>query len=161
MALNSRSKGAKGEREVVKMLKDALGSDAVERNLAQSRNGGSDILLERYRIAVEVKRVEHYTDCDVRDWWAQCVDEKPKGWLPVLLYRKSRSAWRMRCFGAVMAYEGCFVPAVVDCAYDPLVFKAMAGERVKAKVKAEWLATSDNASKFREYLNSEGVAQNG
>jgi len=165
MALKSRRKGAVGEREVVKLLKDAIGSDEVERNLSQSRDGGSDILLEEHSIAIEVKRVEAFADYDVSKWWNQCVSEKPAGWLPLLLYRKNRGKWRMRCFGSVMAYDGCFVPYVVDCLFDTVLFKQIASLRKESKVKVarstEWLAASNNASKFREYLNSEGVDTNG
>lgn len=53
MSKTSRTKGANGEREVCKILSDALG-ETFTRKLGQARDSGNDIDLGPYR--VEVKR---------------------------------------------------------------------------------------------------------
>jgi hypothetical protein len=53
--INSRTKGAVAEREIFNILSDCLGVK-VERNLVQTREGGSDTVVGDW--AIEVKRQE-------------------------------------------------------------------------------------------------------
>lgn len=55
MSAAQRNKGAKGEREVVRILNESLGTDA-QRNLDQTRDGGTDISLPPYGIEVKRRR---------------------------------------------------------------------------------------------------------
>ncbi|MDP6676935.1 MAG: hypothetical protein QGI29_05145 [Pirellulales bacterium] len=91
MAKKSRDKGANGEREVVMLLNNA--GIKAERNLSQTRDGGSDIDLPAH--AIEVKRAEKESHTT---WMRQCI-EQAKDKTPVLAWRKSREPWR---FAVVM-----------------------------------------------------------
>ena len=89
--VNSRRKGHDGEREIVKRLKEGLASSEIHRNwMAQSADGGADILLEHW--AVEVKRAKAPL---IRDWWTQAAQQAAiAGKKPVLIYRLDRQEWR-------------------------------------------------------------------
>lgn len=85
-----RRKGATGERELIRLLRERLGTDIV-RNLGQSRDGGHD-LLGVGRFALEVKRCEKLA---LPSWWRQAVEQAEKAELyPALAYRQSRQPWR-------------------------------------------------------------------
>lgn len=97
--INSRAKGAAGEREFCKALSEHLGDALVEplkRNLEQTRNGGHDILgLEGW--ALEIKRYKAVKESDVEKFWQQAVDQaKRVGAQPVLAYREDFRSWRVR-----------------------------------------------------------------
>lgn len=97
--INSRAKGAAGEREFCKELGEHLGDALVEplkRNLEQTRNGGHDILgLEGF--ALEIKRYKRVKESDVKEFWAQAVEQaKRVGAQPVLAYREDFQSWRVR-----------------------------------------------------------------
>ena len=93
MGNHSRDKGARGEREVARLLAEELGT-AVVRNLAQAREGGAD-LLGVGGFAVEVKRARRATPGLVRAWWAQAeAQAETAGKVPALLYREDRQAWQ-------------------------------------------------------------------
>ena len=87
----SKNKGANGERELAKLLASCLGIENINRNLAQSREGGADI-LDIEGLAIEVKRQENLC---LPAWWKQtvkqAVDTKR---LPVLAYRQNRREWK-------------------------------------------------------------------
>lgn len=102
MAINSRSKGQRGEREVRDFLqkvvdevafeKKMLYSPEVKRNLMQSMEGGHD-LVGIPGLAVEVKFCENP---QVDKWWEQTLEQahRIKG-LPILIYRKTRAKWQV------------------------------------------------------------------
>ena len=97
--INSRAKGAAGEREFCKALSEHLGDALVEplkRNLEQTRNGGHDILgLEGW--ALEIKRYKVVKESDVTKFWEQAVEQaKRVGAAPVLAYREDFRSWRVR-----------------------------------------------------------------
>jgi hypothetical protein len=73
--INSRAKGATGEREFCKWLSDNLGIHHGERNLEQVRSGGADV-TNCYPFVFEVKRVEKL---DIQAAWIQCK----KAWLEI------------------------------------------------------------------------------
>lgn len=97
--INSRAKGAAGEREFCKELAEHLGDALVEplkRNLEQTRNGGHDILgLDGW--ALEIKRYKRVKEGDLVEFWNQAVVQaarvKAK---PVLAYREDFRSWRVR-----------------------------------------------------------------
>jgi Holliday junction resolvase len=103
--MNSRAKGADGERELAKVIHDHLGVHMV-RNLEQSRRGGHDLIpdpdasgpvaswLARY--AFECKRHSRATPHLLRGWWGQtCAQAERVGLLPCLCYRADRMDWRV------------------------------------------------------------------
>lgn len=116
MAINIRTKGQNGEREVAKFLNDIyaevyeeLGLTLPEKDIAQRRQnqsavGGSD-LDNTCGYSIEVKRQEAL---QINTWWQQCIksaNEDRK--LPVLMYKQNRKKWRvvlymynMRLFGS-------------------------------------------------------------
>lgn len=88
--LNSRTKGANGERELCHLLGDHLGAE-VQRNLEQCRNGGTDVLfLDTW--AIQCKRQQTIR---LASWWNQaCLEADGHGLIPVLAYRPNRHPWR-------------------------------------------------------------------
>ena len=91
--INSRTKGASGEREVVNLIEKYTGV-RLERNLAQSRDGGCDILWERFRI--EIKRCKNIpTDAVIDRWWAQAEGQADGDEVPILVYRADRQRWKI------------------------------------------------------------------
>ena len=94
--INSRNKGATGEREIANMFREAFPelADKIHRNPDQARNGGYDILgLEPF--AIEVKRAARPL---LKKWWMQAVaqaDAADGPHIPVLIYRIDRGEWRV------------------------------------------------------------------
>ena len=106
---NSRTKGATAERELFRLIGQAL-DIKVERNLLQTREGGADTSIGCW--AIEVKRQERYS---FEEWWAQAVEQAFKSnKRPMLAYRKSRQPWRFRVsardYLEVHTYESWRVP---------------------------------------------------
>lgn len=92
--INGRRKGAAGEREFCKWLKDKMNIEA-ERNLEQTRSGGSDIIINGF--CFEIKRVEVL---DKRSWWVQSViaskelsEQENHEYEPIVAYRQNRKPW--------------------------------------------------------------------
>lgn len=117
----SRSKGQRGEREVIGLLQPvvikvygSLGLEPpkLERNLMQTARGGYDILGLEW-LALEVKRHETLA---VESWWQQCLRQARQDQDPVLLYRKNRCPWRVRMYGYLLPGGG--LPLPVDIALD-------------------------------------------
>jgi hypothetical protein len=87
---NSRNKGANGEREVAKILRDYLGIDVQRNWQAQAAGGGADILLPGW--ALEIKRAKRPL---IASWWAQAAQQGViSGRQPLLVYRLDRGKWR-------------------------------------------------------------------
>lgn len=102
----SRDKGKRGEREVVKLLQPivdiayrdkGLEPPVLERNLMQSHKGGCDLVGLDW-LALEVKFQEN---TQLKTWWEQTKSQS-KGREPVLIHRKSRQEWRVRMFGHLL-----------------------------------------------------------
>ena len=87
MGASQRNKGASGERELAKLVSEALGVNC-SRNLEQSRAGGAD-LLDVWPWAIEVKRHEKL---QIPKWWGQAC-QQAKDLYPALAYRQSRQPW--------------------------------------------------------------------
>lgn len=90
MSAMQRRKGATGERELARLLRESLGADVV-RNLDQPRQGGAD-LLGISGWAIEVKRAARPL---LSAWWQQaCVQADTLACRPALAYRLDRHPWR-------------------------------------------------------------------
>ena len=97
--INSRAKGAAGEREFIKEISGYLGEEAVaplKRNLEQTRTGGHDIVgLDGW--AIEIKRYRVIKEGDIKRFWEQAVEQaKRVGCVPALAYREDFKSWRVR-----------------------------------------------------------------
>lgn len=97
--INSRAKGAAGERELIKELGLHLGEEMVaplKRNLEQTRVGGHDIVgLDGW--AIEVKRYRVIKEGDIARFWAQAVEQAHRvSHRPALAYREDFRSWRVR-----------------------------------------------------------------
>lgn len=102
----SRNKGARGERELFKLLSDRLGI-IVTRNLSQTRDAGCDSLSVP-GFTIECKRVEAGFQSA---WMRQAIAAiRPGHEIPVVFYRASRQPWRaaFRCSDLLRnpAYRG-------------------------------------------------------
>jgi hypothetical protein len=112
MVNSAKQKGSGGELELASLLTGYAAVIGVPltltRNLDQSRNGGHDILgLEKYKLAVEVKRVEILA---VEVWWRQAEESaRVLGFVPVLAYRQNRTPWRFRIRGWVYPCQTAMV----------------------------------------------------
>lgn len=102
-SINSRNKGASGERELSALVHEHLGVKLV-RNLEQSRGGGYDLVPVgdnnvadvMSRMAIECKRYSTVTPALLERFWDQAsrqADQSAK--TPVLAYREDRRDWRV------------------------------------------------------------------
>ncbi|HHJ40062.1 MAG: hypothetical protein AXA67_02140 [Methylothermaceae bacteria B42] len=103
MGAKSRRKGAGAEREFAAVLFDWLGV-RLTRNLAQSRAGGHDLVVDDEgpaaealgRFAIEVKRHARVTHANLKDWWRQAGEQARRcGKVPALAYRADRQPWQV------------------------------------------------------------------
>ncbi len=96
--INSRAKGKAGERELIGELKRLLPelTDALERNLEQTRDGGYDIAgLDGW--APEVKRYSKILPADIESFWEQTlIQARNDRRRPALFMREDRREWRVR-----------------------------------------------------------------
>lgn len=126
MGINIRTKGAEGEREVIRALEPIarrvlaeLGhvvSDGavVQRNQNQTAVGGCD-LTGTFGLAIEVKRQEQLA---VGTWWKQaCKSAADLGEQPVLVYRQNRQRWRVMMNG-YLALPNSYVGFPVEVTWE-------------------------------------------
>lgn len=104
---SSKQKGSAGEREVIHLLTKwaaDVGVDLdLERNLEQTRYGGSDVNGVP-GLEIEVKRAEAN---GINQWWDQvCRAAKKSNKRPFLIHRKNRQPWRVRVYSQVAFHEG-------------------------------------------------------
>jgi hypothetical protein len=89
--VNSRNKGARGEREFCDWLEKTFNLDIKpQRNLEQVRSGGYDVLLKPF--IFEVKRVEILNK---KRWWLQVINASKDiiNCIPVVAYKQNRKKW--------------------------------------------------------------------
>ncbi len=84
----SRDKGARGEVEIVKLLKEC--GWPARRNFASGGQGGSDIVGGPAGTCIEVKWQEHIS---IWACLAQCEAAAGPSELPVLAFRRNHSGW--------------------------------------------------------------------
>lgn len=105
MTINSRNKGAAGEREFAGLIHDHLGIRLV-RNLEQTRSGGCDLSVHPEEsgpvamvlrgFAIEVKRCNRATHSKLMGFWEQAIRQAVEtDRAPVLAYREDRQPWRV------------------------------------------------------------------
>ena len=90
MAINSRRKGASGERELAGVLRDYGYTEAKRGQQFCGINGNADIVDALPKIHIEAKRVERL---NLYDAMAQSKRDARKGELPAVFHRKNRSKW--------------------------------------------------------------------
>ena len=115
--INSRTKGAAGEREFASLIYDHLGVKLI-RNLEQSRGGGHDLIVHPDcegeaarsldRFAIECKRYQNVTYADLRRFWKQTVGQAEQiNKIPLLAYRVNRQPWKIIIPLPVLNHELC------------------------------------------------------
>lgn len=166
MALNARTKGQEGEREIARDLNaivDELlvefglarqdpGKPRIQRNQQQSAVGGCD-LVGTFGLAIEVKRQEQLS---INTWWAQCVASAQKlGEEPVLLFRQNakpgqRTKWRCMLMVdlEIPGSEALATRAEID--YDAFLmwFKNWAREHMRSELRVPSKAIAQVAPKI-------------
>ena len=86
--MNSRAKGAQGERELAKKLRE-YGYEARRGQQFSGANGDPDVVgLDG--IHIECKRVEKL---HLEDWMAQSRRDARDGEIPVVMHRKNHCEW--------------------------------------------------------------------
>lgn len=105
--VNARSKGRRGEREVIDEIKSLLGIQ-LEVNYSQTFGGGHDLLgLDGF--AIEVKRRKQITQADLKNFWEQTTRQATKiNLLPCLWFRADRSEWRVMIADLYALKKGLF-----------------------------------------------------
>lgn len=86
--MNSRAKGASGERELAKKLRE-YGYDCRRGQQFSGANGDADV-VGLPGIHIECKRVERL---NLVDAMAQSRRDAREGEIPVVMHRKTRSPW--------------------------------------------------------------------
>ena len=84
-----RSKGARGERAVIDILK-AHGWTGAYRNQGSGAFGGGDIIGGPAGVNLEVK---HHERCDIWAWLRQCEGDARPTDIPVVVCRANGMAW--------------------------------------------------------------------
>lgn len=94
MPINSRNKGAAGERELILEIEQWTGI-RLERNLSQAFGGGHDLIgLDHW--AIECKRYREISNADKATFWRQAVTQALKVQkLPAVCFRADRQPWRV------------------------------------------------------------------
>lgn len=90
MAVNGKQKGAKGERELAKVLREHGYTNARRSQQYCGVNGDADIVEALPNIHIECKRVERL---NLYDAMAQAKSDAKGGKLPAVFHRKNRSKW--------------------------------------------------------------------
>lgn len=149
MSINIRTKGAEGEREVIRMLTPIVqevmvamafppedieaAEKMIQRNQNQSAVGGCD-LSNVFDLAIEVKRQEQLA---IGSWWEQCVKSAQRNnELPVLMFRQNRKPWRIRTYGFLHTpgKDGGWASHQIVAEIDEKTFKAWFREWVTNKL---------------------------
>jgi Holliday junction resolvase len=112
MPINSRTKGASGERQLIKEIKQWTGIE-LTRNFSQASAGGHDLIgLDFW--AIEVKRYAVAKEHDKKLWWQQAVAQAMRvDKKPVVCYREDRRPWR--CIVAYPEHTTLYGLADIRC----------------------------------------------
>lgn len=134
--INSRSKGQRGEREIVKLLQSVVDKVCeehsvekvlIERNQNQSNQGGYDLIGLDW-LAPEVKRCETLS---VDKWWEQTLRQAKPGQMPVLFYRKSRMSWKVRVWGSAECAVGAKIAVEIEIEDFLKIFEKVCKDRMQ------------------------------
>jgi Holliday junction resolvase len=88
--VNSKQKGARGERELAKVLRDYGYKDVVRSQQYSGKGQDSSDLVNLPGIHPECKRQERL---NILDAVAQAVNDCDNGKLPTVFHRKNRGEW--------------------------------------------------------------------
>lgn len=118
MGAKSRNKGANGERELARILREHVGDGIMRNWQGQADKGGYD--LSGLPFALEVKRCATVTDGLKRQWWRQAVTQSSgtnpgsttPPMEPALAYRGDRQEWRFVV--PLTLFDNCMSGAIVD-----------------------------------------------
>lgn len=88
--MNSRNKGAEGERELARILKD-YGYPARRGQQYCGANGDADV-VGLPEIHIECKRVEHL---NIDAALAQSIRDAEDDEIPVVMHRRNRMPWKV------------------------------------------------------------------
>lgn len=89
--INSRAKGATGERELAHILRTQGHTEARRGQQYCGANGDADVIGVK-GVHIECKRQEKVFD---EKWMKQAEDDARKGELPVVIYRRNREQWKV------------------------------------------------------------------
>lgn len=89
--INSRAKGATGEREIANILKEEYGYDTRRGQQYCGLEGNADV-VGIDGLHMEIKRVEKL---NIDDAYAQSVRDAKDGEMPVVIHRKNRQHWKV------------------------------------------------------------------
>jgi hypothetical protein len=87
---NSRDKGARGERELVTILRDAGWPDATRNTDGRFQAGRGDVDNGPAGFHIECKRSERAL---IWEWLAQAERDAGTTKIPVVAFRRSRGRW--------------------------------------------------------------------
>lgn len=91
----SRSKGARAERELIRLISERMPELDLSRNLTQYQRSGEADVLGLDPFAIECKRYKHARDGDIASWWRETVTQaEAVQRVPLLAYRADRQRWR-------------------------------------------------------------------
>lgn len=88
--MNSRNKGARGERELAEKLRE-YGYTTRRGQQYSGANGDADVVVVE-GLHIECKRVEKL---NLDDALAQSIRDARDGEMPVVMHRKNRTEWKV------------------------------------------------------------------
>lgn len=91
MSRSQRDKGARGEREVARLIHDHLGYEITRR--CRQHDGDSDLIGVPH-CSLEVKNHAVATRSQIASWWQQTCQQAAGNGVPVLAYKRARGWWR-------------------------------------------------------------------
>ena len=89
--INSKKKGAEGERELARILKTRYGFECRRSQQFCGKNGDADIVGLPF-IHCEVKRVEAL---NIDKAWEQAHSDRKAGRIPAVFHRKNNKKWKV------------------------------------------------------------------
>ena len=105
MAINSRAKGARGEREFCDWLEKTFDlKEKPKRNLEQVREGGWDVNVKN--VYFEVKRCEKL---HLRAWWLQISNATPRNGTSVVAFRQNKHNWQFLITARLIGCKGGYL----------------------------------------------------
>lgn len=89
--INSRAKGATGEREIANILREEYGYETRRGQQFCGMNGDADV-VGIDGMHMEIKRVERL---NIDDAYEQSVRDAREDEMPVVMHRKNRKKWKV------------------------------------------------------------------
>lgn len=89
--INSRQKGAAGEREAAKFLREEGYTESRRGQQFSGSNGDADVVGVD-GLHLEIKRVEKL---NIDDALNQSINDAIDGEIPVVMHRKNRTSWKI------------------------------------------------------------------